>query len=152
MKKTVIHAAAGTTAMLLVATFWTSALISELFLDHAAVAAVKHAVAYYGLALLVVAMAATGGSGFSLAQGRKGRLVEEKKKRMPLLGLNGALIMIPSALFLNARAAAGQFDEVFYAVQALELAVGVLQLTLLFKSFRAGLKLSGRLRPAPTKA
>lgn len=137
--------------MLLIATFWTSTLISELFLSTSAVAAVKHYIAMYGLVGLVVFMAMTGGSGFALAKDRKGRLIDEKKKRMPLIGANGLFIMIPSAIFLNIKATDGAFDTWFYTVQVLELVVGVVQLTLMGKNFRAGLRLSGRLRTTPAK-
>ena len=142
---------AATLAMLLIATFWTSTLISELFLDTPAVVAVKHTIAVYGLVCLVVLMAMTGGSGAALGRGRTGRLVEEKKKRMPLIVANGVIIMIPSAIFLNVKATDGAFDTWFYGVQTLELAVGVVQLTLMGKNFRAGLRLSGRLRVTPVK-
>ncbi|MBV8603754.1 MAG: hypothetical protein JO224_03640 [Pelomonas sp.] len=151
MKKSVIHAAAGALAMLTVATFWTSTLWSELFMNDEAVIAVKHAIVYFGLIPLVTLMAVTGGSGFYFAKGRKGRLVEDKKKRMPKIGANGLLVMIPCALFLNSKAAGGEFDAVFYAVQGIELVVGAVQLTLLGRSFRDGLKLAGRLRPKPAK-
>lgn len=50
MSKAPLHAVAGTLAMLLIATFWTSTAVSELFLDAAAVATVKHCIALYGLA------------------------------------------------------------------------------------------------------
>lgn len=149
MKKSVIHATAGALAMLTVAIFWTSTLLSELFMGQEAVAAVKYAIAYYGLIPLVILMVGTGGSGFVLAKGRKGQLVDQKKKRMPIIGANGLLVMIPCALFLNSKAAAGEFDTVFYAVQVLELVVGVIQLTLLGRNFRDGLKLAGRLRKGP---
>jgi hypothetical protein len=65
--KPIIHAIAGTAAMLTIATFWTSTLISELFMDHTAVVGIKHAIVY-GLFLLVPFMAATGGSGFALSK------------------------------------------------------------------------------------
>jgi Na+/H+ antiporter NhaA len=147
MRKSLPHAIAGTLAMLLIATFWTATLVSELFLGSAAVVAVKHTIAHYGLVSLVVVMAMTGSSGFALGRGRKGRLVDEKKKRMPFIGANGLLVMIPAALFLNARASAGTFDTWFYAVQGVELAVGLLQLMLMGRNFHAGLRLAGRLRP-----
>lgn len=91
-------------------------------------------------------MAATGGAGFSLAKARTGRLIDGKKKRMAFIAFNGILIMIPSALFLNHKAAIGGFDTTFYTVQVLELAVGLVQLTLMGMNFRDGLKLAGRLR------
>ena len=146
MKKSLIHAGAGVAAMLTIATFWTSTVLSELFMGQEAVIAVKHVIAFYGLVPLVVLMAATGGSGAFFGKGRKGRLVEGKKKRMFIIGANGLLVMIPCALLLNNKAAAGEFDTLFYVVQILELAVGVVQLTLMGRSFRDGLALAGRLR------
>jgi hypothetical protein len=151
MKKSVIHATAGALAMLTVAIFWISTLVAELFMGQEAVVAVKHAIVYFGLIPLVILMAGTGGSGFVLAKGRKGRLVEGKKKRMPKIGANGLLVMIPCALFLNSKAAAGEFDAMFYVIQVIELAVGVMQLTLLGRSFRDGLKLAGRLDASPAQ-
>ncbi len=144
--KPIVHAIAATTAMLIIASFWISTLVSELFLDHAAVAAVKHAIVY-GLFLLVPCMAATGGTGFALGKTRKGWLLDEKKKRMAIIGANGLLVMIPAAIFLNSKAAAGEFDAWFYAVQAVELIVGVVQLGLMRMNFRDGLKLAGKLHP-----
>lgn len=144
--KPIVHAIAGTTAMLIIVGFWTATLVSEIFLDYAAVAAVKHAIVY-GLFLLVPFMAATGGSGFALGKTRKGYLLDRKKKRMAIIGTNGLLVMIPAAIFLNGKAAAGEFDALFYAVQAVELIVGVVQLALMGMNFRDGLKLAGKLRP-----
>ncbi|MCP2072723.1 UNVERIFIED_ORG: hypothetical protein J2Y77_002159 [Pseudomonas lini] len=151
MKKTVLHATAATLAMLLIASFWTSTLVSELFLDKAYVAVVKHVIAMYGLASLVALIAITGSTGFMLGNDRKGRLIEDKKKRMRIIGINGVLIMIPAAIFLNGKAAAGSFDTWFYVVQAVELIAGLVQLTLMGKNFRAGLRLSGRGRMTPAK-
>jgi hypothetical protein len=145
MNRPALHAAAGTLALVLVTCFWTATLVSELLLDSAAVVTVKKAIASYGIAGLVFAMAATGATGFSLGKDRQGRLIREKKRRMPLMAVNGLLVMIPAALFLAHKAGAGEFDLVFYAVQALELAVGAVQLTLLGRNFRAGLRLAGRL-------
>lgn len=151
MRKSIIHATAGSLAMLTVVTFWASTLVSELFMGQDAVKTVKHAIVYYGLIPLVILMAGTGGSGFFLAKRRKGRIIEEKKRRMPKIVAIGLLVMIPCALFLNAKAAAGDFDTMFYAVQAFELLVGLMQLILLGRSFRDGLRLTGRLSPSTTK-
>ncbi|MEY2336132.1 hypothetical protein [Acidithiobacillus ferrianus] len=144
--KPLFHALAGTTAMLIITSFWMSTLVSELFMDHAAVAAVKQGIVY-GLFLLVPCLAATGGSGFMLGKSRKGRLLDQKKKRMRIIAANGLLVMIPSALFLNAKAASGEFDVAFYAVQLVELVVGVVQLTLMGRNFRDGLRLATGHRP-----
>ena len=142
--KPIIHAIAGTVAMLTIATFWTSTLISELFMDHAAVAGVKHAIVY-GLFLLVPFLAATGGSGFALSKTRQGSLLDQKKRRMPVIAANGLLIMIPAALFLNGKATVGEFDSLFYSVQVVELIIGVVQIALMSMNFRDGLKLAGTL-------
>jgi hypothetical protein len=149
MNKSIFHAVASTMAMWIIAAFWTSTLVSELFFGHGAITAVKHSIVAYGLIPLVLMMALTGWSGFSLSKGRKGRLLDDKKKRMPFIALNGLLIMIPAALFLDHKAASGEFDATFYGVQVLELAVGIIQLALMAMNFRAGLKLAGRLRSAP---
>lgn len=151
MSKSIFHAVAGAAAMLIIATFWTATFVSELFLGHHAVITVKYAIAHYGLIVLVLVMASVASSGFSLAKRRKGRLVEGKKKRMPILGLHAALVMIPSALFLNHKAGNREFDAWFYLVQVLELAVGLVQLTLLGMSFRDGLTLTGRLESVSPK-
>lgn len=148
--KPVVHAIAGTTAMLAIATFWVSTLVSELWLDAAAIAAVKHSIVVYGLVVLVLAMAATGGSGFALVKARTGRLLALKKRRMPLIVLNGVVVMIPAAIFLNHQAGVGAFDGLFYTVQVIELAGGVVQMALMGLNFRDGLALAARRRSPPS--
>ena len=142
--KPVIHAAAATTAMLLIATFWVSTVATELFFDQTAIAAVKRAIAVYGLAILVPALALTGASGFALARARKGALAARKMKRMPFIALNGLLVLLPAALFLYYKSDAGEFDTLFHAVQVLELSAGLIQLVLMSLNFRDGLRLTGR--------
>ncbi|MFZ2162709.1 MAG: hypothetical protein WAW02_10875 [Sideroxyarcus sp.] len=142
--KPIFHAFAGAAAILTIASFWTSTLVSEVFMDQTAVAAVKQWVVY-GLLLLVPFMAATGGSGFALSKARSGSLLASKKRRMAVIGANGLLLMVPAAIFLNSKAAAGEFDAIFYAVQIIELVVGAIQLTLMSMNFRDGLRLAGKL-------
>ena len=141
----VIHPVAGTLALLTIATFRVSTSLSELFGSAASVVAVKSAIPW-GFLVLIPALIAAGGSGFALAKGRRGGLVGAKIKRMPIAAANGILILIPSALFLASKAKAGEFDILFYAVQALELAAGAVNITLLGLSMRDGLKMKGRLR------
>jgi hypothetical protein len=94
-------------------------------------------------------MAMVGGSGFSLAAGRVGPVVEIKKKRMRLIAANGILVMLPSAIWLYYSAAGGEFGTPFMIVQGIELAGGLTQFYLLARNFRDGLRLSGRLRRRP---
>jgi hypothetical protein len=141
----VIHPVAGTLALLTIATFWLSTVLAELFASQAAVTAVKTAIPW-GFLLLVPALAATGGSGFVLAKGRRGGVLGAKIKRMPLIAANGLVVLIPAALFLAFKARAAEFDTVFYAVQALELVAGAANITLLGLNLGDGLRMKGRLR------
>lgn len=145
MKKTA-HLVAGILAISVIATFFAATIIVELFGSHEAVAKVKALIVTPGLWILIPAIAATGGSGFSLSRSRQGRLVENKKRRMPFIAANGILLLVPSAIFLNLRAAQGLFDTRFYLVQALELLAGATNLALMGLNIRDGLRLSGRLR------
>jgi hypothetical protein len=94
--KSKLHAVIGTLALLCVATFWTTTIVSELFLSHESIAVAKKAI-LSAMWLFVPAMAATGACGFALAKGRTGRLVEAKKRRMKVIGANGVFILVPSA-------------------------------------------------------
>lgn len=144
--KPMIHGFVGGMAILTIATFWISSAVSEVFLTQSAVALVKHNIVYYGLLPLVLFMAITGGSGNFLTKNRQNKIIQSKMKRMKILAINGFLVMIPSALFLNHKASLGEFDVMFYVVQLLELGAGIVQLYLLFQNFKEGLLLSGKLR------
>ena len=146
MKRTA-HLLAAIVATLCIATFFVSSVIVEMFGSPDAIATVKRLIVSPGLFILIPAIAITGASGFSLARVRKGRLVESKKKRMPIIALNGLLILLPAALFLDHLASAGIFDITFYAVQGLELMAGAINLFLMGLNMRDGLKMTGKLRP-----
>ncbi|MCQ0989655.1 hypothetical protein [Jiella marina] len=138
-----IHPVAGGLALSLIALFWLSTVAVELSGSQDAVAAVKQAIPY-GFILLVPAMLAVGASGASLGSKRQGDLVRAKKRRMPIIAANGLLILIPSALFLAAKAARGEFDTVFIFVQALELVAGGVNIALMALKMRDGLRLTRR--------
>ena len=138
----IIHPIAGALAILTIATFWLSTAVSELFASEATIIAVKTVIPW-GFLLLIPALAAAGGSGFALANGRRAGLVGAKLKRMPIIAFNGVLVLIPSALFLANKAGAAEFDASFYLVQALELAAGTTNITLLGLNMRDGLKMKG---------
>lgn len=138
-----IHAVAGGVALVSIATFWTATVGSELTGDPARIAWVKQSV-LLGMAVLVPALMATGGSGFSLAKSWRGRAVETKKKRMMLAAANGLLILLPSAVLLAAWSSAGRFDGWFVGVQALELAAGATNFVLLGLNMRDGLRMRSR--------
>jgi hypothetical protein len=148
-----IHLVAGVLSPLLIATFFTSTVLVELFGSHTAVAQLKALIVTPGLWVLLPCLAATGGSGMFIGTSRKGRLVENKKKRMPFVAANGLLVLVPCAIVLSHWAAAGSFDTRFYIVQMLELLAGATNVTLLALNVRDGLRLAGWLRaPVPTAA
>jgi hypothetical protein len=107
------------------------------------VATVKQAIAYALIGFIPLLIIAAG-SGFSLAGKREHYLVTAKQRRMPFIAMNGLLILVPLALYLNAKAANGQFDAWFYAAQGLELLAGAANLSLIGLNFRDGLRLSRR--------
>ena len=135
-----IHAVAGAIAMTLIVIFWTSTLISEVALSLTVVAAVKQFIVY-GLFILVPCLAITGGSGVALSQPGARGMVKRKKKRMAFAAINGLVLMIPLAVFLNIKAGRGEFDMVFYTAQVAELSVGIIQLVLLGLNFRDGMRM-----------
>ncbi|MBG6147789.1 CDGSH-type Zn-finger protein [Labrenzia sp. EL_142] len=108
------------------------------------VAAVKSAI-LLGMFVLIPAMIIAGGSGIAMGGTRTDPLAMAKKRRMPLIAGNGLLILVPCAFFLEGRASAGQFDTLFYAVQAVELFAGALNLTLMGLNIRDGMRMTGRL-------
>jgi hypothetical protein len=144
----ILHAIAGTVALLTIALFWMATVVSELSGSTALVVAVKTAIPW-GLLVLVPALAAAGGTGFKRAAGRRSPLIQAKMRRMPIVAANGLLILVPSAFYLAFKANAGAFDAAFYAVQALELVAGAVNLMLLGRNMRDGLRMVGRFRARP---
>lgn len=139
----IIHPIAGALALLMIATFWLSTVVSELFGSEALIVTVKTAIPW-GFLILIPALAAAGGTGIKRAQGQRAGLVGAKAKRMPLIALNGVLVLVPAAFFLAYKAQAGVFDISFYLVQGIELVAGAVNFTLLGLNMRDGLKLKGR--------
>lgn len=141
-----LHLFSAILSTLCIGTFFMSSIIVELFGSQEAIASVKHLILCPGLFVLVPAIAITGGTGFALSKNRKGIFVNDKKRRMPFIGANGILILIPSALFLDQLAASGFFGTKFYLIQGLELLAGAVNLFLMGLNMRDGLKMTGKLR------
>ena len=102
--KTKIHAFAGAIGFLAVLTFWTSTVYSELFGSPETIALVKSMI-LKGMFVLIPAMAIAGGSGMSLGGKRVDERAVAKKRRMPFIAANGLLILLPSAVYLEAKGA-----------------------------------------------
>jgi len=144
MKKR-IHAIAGGIGFLMIFLFWTSTAFSELFASHETIAAVKDLI-LNGMFVLIPAMAIVGGSGIAMGRRRKDAPARAKKKRMPIIALNGLLILLPAAWFLAGKAAAREFDNIFYIVQVVELIAGAANLTMMGLNIRDGLKMTGKIK------
>lgn len=138
-----VHLYAGLIGFLTILTFWTSTVATELFGSLQSVAAVKAAIPW-GFLILVPALAATGATGFRMAGASTAPAIVRKKRRMPIIAANGIVVLIPAALYLASLAAHGDFGTRFYAVQAVELAAGALNLTLMALNIRDGLGLARR--------
>ncbi|WP_068117570.1 hypothetical protein [Tropicimonas marinistellae] len=138
-----LHAASGTLALTLIATFWLSTVVAEIIGNTAMVATVKAGI-LFGFVLLVPALATAGATGTLLARGWKGPRVGAKRRRMAIAATNGLLVLIPSAMFLSSRATAGNLDAAFYVVQGLELVCGAINIILLGRNLRDGLSMRRR--------
>ncbi|ORE90484.1 hypothetical protein [Aurantimonas sp. 22II-16-19i] len=141
----ILHPLAGVIAILTIAIFWTATVLSELSGSRELIVSVKTAIPW-GFLLLVPALMIAGGSGFTLARGRRGGAIGAKIKRMPIIAANGMVVLIPAALFLAAKAEAAEFDPSFYVVQAVELAAGLVNVALLGLNIRDGFRMTGRVR------
>ncbi len=77
-----------------------------------------------------------------MSKERSGKLSQRKKKRMPVIAINGIVILIPAAYFLNQWAMSGVFDSKFYLLQAVELTVGFINLSLMVMNIADGKKIA----------
>ena len=141
-----IHAVAGTIGVLTILTFWLSTVVAEVTGSPRDIAVVKAAIVW-GLAILVPALVLTGATGMSLGGRRTDRLARRKKRRMPIIALNGLIVLVPCAVFLSVRAGAGSFDAWFVGVQAIELVAGAANLVLMGRNIADGVVMRGRFRP-----
>ncbi len=136
-----LHFTAAFISLLFIISFWLSSVIAELFLSHDAIAMVKHIIAW-SLVIFIPAIAITGGTGLTIAKNNQHHLLIVKRQRMPLIAMTGVLVLIPAALFLNAKAQVNQFDLIFYGVQAIELLAGASNLLLISMNIRDGLTIT----------
>lgn len=140
----IVHRFAAAIAMACMATFFSATVLVELFGSVESISTVKRLIVWPGLLILVPSIAFTGASGFALAKGRNGVLVSRKRKRMPFIGMNGILILIPCAVLLNLWASSGVLDTRFYVIQAIELIAGAVNLTLMGLNMRDGFRMRGK--------
>ena len=141
--KTKIHAAAGVIGFLTILTFWTTTVYSELLGSYETVAFVKNMI-LKGMFILIPAMVVVGASGMNLGRKRRDAQALAKKRRMPFIAANGLIILLPAAFYLHSKAVVGDFDLMFYAIQAVELIAGATNLTLMGLNIRDGRAMARR--------
>lgn len=141
-----LHPVAGIVGFALILAFWTSTVAAEVFGGPATILTVKTAI-LWGLLALIPALAFSGWSGLCMAGPTPPAPIVAKRRRMPFIAAIGLLILVPCAVFLHGRAAAGDFGGAFMAVQALELAAGAVNVALMGLNIRDG----ARVRAAPIK-
>ena len=140
-----VHKCAAVCAFLLIVTFFTSTVVAELWGDLAIITQVKQSILACVL-LLVLAMMATGISANKLYKAKAKGVFAKKELRMKIAAANGVIILIPAAYFLATWSAIGQFDQVFWTVQIIELVAGFTNAVLIGLNIRDGIRL-GRIRP-----
>jgi hypothetical protein len=133
-----VHALCGISALILIALFFLSSVLVEVFGDHHEVAQVKTAIVF-ALCALVPAMAATGATGVRISRERaKAPLIRRKQRRMAVIAAIGLLVLVPSAFILHTLASDGNFGTAFALVEALELVGGAVNVTLMSLNVRDG--------------
>ena len=138
-----IHPIAGLLAMGMIALFMLSTLLAEASGSSAAILMTKRGIVM-ALPVLILALAATGGSGYRRARKPLAGATRRKLGRMRIIAANGLMLLVPCAVFLMVRAGTGRLDGVFFAVQVVELVAGAVNLALLAANFREGLKMRRR--------
>ena len=136
-----VHPIAGLIAFLTILTFWTSTVASELSGSPEMIVAVKRAIPW-GFLVLVPALVITGVSGFRMAGASPDPRIARKKRRMPFIAGNGLIILVPAAFALATLASHAAFGGLFYAIQAIELVAGAINLALMSLNIHDGLRLT----------
>lgn len=140
-----LHRYAGAFALAILFVFQTSTLIGETLLSHAGLVVVKDAIVW-GLAPLIACLATAGITGNAIARKPLAGLVQKKANRMKLAAANGLIILVPAALWLDRAVNLGDMGAGFYVVQALEIAAGLVNVTLLGLNMRDGLLMTRKKR------
>ena len=141
--KTKIHPIAGVAGFLGILAFVMSTVFSELFGSYETIATVKQII-FWGMFVLLLALAGAGASGMSLLGKRTEPMALTKQQRGPIAFMTSLFVLVPCAFFLSRWASANSFDGWFYGVQALELVASGLVIVMIGLNIRDGLSLRGK--------
>lgn len=96
----------------------------------------------FALFALAPSVIVAGATGRSMAAGRQAAVFRRKRRRMAVIAVIGIMVLVPCAVTLRIMAVDGDFGIAFAAVQALELAGGLVNLILLSLNARDGRRLT----------
>ena len=131
------HKVFAIVAFVTIVIFWTSTVIAELFFDYESISIIKSLIVCPGLFVLVPSIVITAVTGNIIAKkSKKVELIAIKKKRMPVIAAMGAIVLLPSAIYLDILVSQQLFNVQFYIVQGLELVAGATNITLMFLNIR----------------
>ena len=134
------HATAATLGLVFIATFFISTVIAEIGGDRAMIVRVKTGI-FYTVFALVPIMATAGLLGRRLAGTSQEPIIKRKMRRMQLVTMNAVVVLIPCVVVLYWLASHGRFGWQFFAVQAVELLAGAVNVVLPGLNLRDGLRL-----------
>lgn len=135
-----IHKIAAIFAFLFITSFLTSTIIADLFAAPQQIAQVKSTVLIF-IPGLILAMMITGISAAKLYPGVMKGALKVKQTRMKIAAINGVLILLPAAIVLAKWSALGQFDDLYWAVQIVEIIAGMVNITMIGLNIRDGIRL-----------
>lgn len=135
-----IHKIAAILAFLFITSFLTSTIIADIFAIPAQIAQVKQTILLC-IPGLILAMIATGKSAKILYPGTMTGVFKVKQRRLKIAALNGTVILLPAALVLAKWSTLGQFDDLYWTVQIVEIIAGVTNLTMIGLNIRDGIRL-----------
>ncbi|MDX2320839.1 MAG: hypothetical protein QNK26_09635 [Moritella sp.] len=142
-----IHKITAILAFLIIASFLTSTIIADIFATPEQIAQVKGTILLF-IPVLILAMMATGKTAKKLYPGAMTGIFKVKQRRLKVAAINGTLILLPAAIVLANWSALGQFDELYWTVQILEIIAGTTNLTMIGLNIRDGIRLGRNAKKA----
>lgn len=138
-----IHKVAAICALILIATFQVSTIVADFFATAVQIAYVKSAILMF-IPLLILSMIATGITANKLYPNAVMGIFKVKQMRLKIAAINGMLILLPAAILLARWSESGQFDNLYWTIQILEIIAGLVNLTMIGLNIRDGIRLGRR--------
>ncbi|GIC78850.1 hypothetical protein [Moritella sp. F3] len=135
-----IHKTAAIFAFLFITSFLTSTIVADFFATPQQIAHVKSSVLMF-IPGLILAMMITGISAAKLYPGVAKGPFKVKQTRMKIAAINGVFILLPAAIVLAKWSGLGQFNDLYWTVQIVEIIAGMVNLAMIGLNIRDGIRL-----------